>query len=527
MKKLTLTLCALIYFLGHAQDIITSDDGINATVTIVGPNGHQFKITDESYHPFFPDPETPGYSYMWHTDEGHVSNEDKPIFFFESAGTHTVTLMLTPRKKGDEDLKVTKFSYIVAPSETNDASHESISEVDMYLNGEAREGDRIFVVVPLNSCRKMGDHIYRVGYDETELKLMNVLPQSNLTVIGNPIHHDLAMGMNIDRTIDFSYAWTSIRNDVAVVIEFRVKEMETTSLKFHPSKLAECDNGVEIEFKAIHGPYDPNYKESDISELNVFENPDKKIESTEVIYKVHFQNIGTAPVDSITIIDSLPNYLTFVSFESCSNPDLTVSASHIGGVLTWIIAPDADIKGTNQRPTQPEPSTKGWVSFKAKISKEEDISYSICHCLSNVATIYFDTLAPITTEADIIIIGDSLCFTPIQNTLGEFVSYADTFCESGGSGLKSISSSTLRNNENIENDEAPFVAYPNPFKEGFQLKGDLKKIQKIEILNSLGQIVLSFSNYDGSINTDNQPSGLYFIRIVTEEGHQLIHLTKN
>lgn len=81
MKKLILTLCTLIPLLNYAVDI-------EHTVVPEGMElGHQFEVTDTDFPPYYFDPiieEYPdsGYSYMWHTDEGHVSNEKKPVFFF-------------------------------------------------------------------------------------------------------------------------------------------------------------------------------------------------------------------------------------------------------------------------------------------------------------------------------------------------------------------------------------------------------------------------------------------------------------
>lgn len=535
MKRLILTLCTLIHLSSYAQEMIPYE-GIGAT--LVAGNGHQFEtLEDFDYLPaFYPDaddvlPED-GYSYMWHTDEGHVSHAEKPIFYFASDGPHDVYLTLIPRKKEDDDLKIfMHLNYIVDASATSLASNGDLSEVDMYLDGQARKGDKIYVVVPLDPCQKTGTHNYRVGYDQTKLVYLNVLSQSNLTVTDNPLYEDMAMGMDLNRTVDFSYVWGASRNDVAAVMEFQVLDFEgeeSVSLKFHKDKKARCDNDVEIEFSLIRGPYDPNYKESDILEVNVFDKPDKKVDTTEVIYTIHFQNIGDAPVDSITIFDTLPNYLTFISFEGSSEPSSIVTEGHVGGVLGWVIAPDADIKGTNQSPVQPEPNTRGWVSFKAAISEEQYILYDTCYCLTNIATIYFDSLAPITTEADIITIGDALCFSPDPNNQGQL--YAQTICNPGIGGSTSTSSSRPNGfNEGeaaIEKEEQLFIAYPNPSDKAFQLKGELEKIRGIEVLNALGQKVLSLSSYETSISIADQPVGLYFIRIIIDEGQQVIRIEK-
>lgn len=407
--------------------------------------------------------------------------------------------------------------------EISAASNGNITDVSIYVDGEARMGDKVYVVVPLNSCRLIGsEHDYQVGFDNTKLKYLTMLPQSHLHSIENLPITDAVAGLPLYETVDFTYDWNTYRDDVAAVIEFEVltDEREPVPLKFYKSDIAYCDSNAELLFSTISGPYDPNYKESDISEINVAEMPMKKVNPTEVLYTIHFQNIGNAPVDSVTIFDVLPDYLTFTSFEGSSEPNSIVNTSQSGNTLKWIIAQNADIKGTNQSPSQPEPSTKGWVSFKAEISKEEDIVYDTCHCLRNMATIYFDELNPISTEVDIITIGDALCFSPNPNVQGE--TYAETLC---GINVNNSMPSTRKKATGID-ENISFIAYPNPFNNVFQLKGELEKIQGIEILNSLGQVVIALSGYDNFISLNNQPAGLYFIRIITEEEQEIIRVEK-
>ena len=521
MKKLAIIINMFIFFSSYAVEI-------SHTVVLEDTEpAHRFKVVDLDFPPFYYDPITDtypedGYSYMWYTDEGHVSNEMEPVFFFSSSGSHNVSLVLTPRKKGDDVLKVFHtFNLTVSPLQTSSLSNGDIIHTNMYVDGQARMGDRIYVVVPLNSCKKIPSyHNYKVGYNQSQLEFISVLSQSNLGGVELSSLPDIALDITLDKAVNFTYYWNEFRNDVATILEFKVltDSYEPIGLKFHKYIVAQCDEDVEITINPIRGPYDPNYKESDISEVNVAEYPIKKITPTEVLYTIHFQNIGNAPVDSITIFDNLPNYLNFVSFEGSSEPGPLVTASHSGGILKWIIAPNADIKGTNESPTQPESSTKGWVQFKAEIVKEENIIYDSCHCLRNYATIYFDSLTPINTEANLIVIGDSLCFGLNPNSQG--LTYAETICNKQGTG------SSFKTNTTSENGTKSYLIYPNPFNSVFYLDGPIKDIQSIEVINSIGQRILSQSRYDGLINLDSHPNGLYFVLIKTEEKQHTIQVNK-
>jgi hypothetical protein len=518
MKKLAFILSLFTSLSSYAISVS------HTPVPYMGEVAYQLEVTDEDFPPYYYDADaggypSEGYSYTWHTDEGHISNAEKPTFFFATSGEHTVHLMLTPRKKGDDFLKVyTTVTVNVDPLHVSSTSNGNIIDMDMYLDGEARSGDKIYIVVPLNSCMTTGLHNYKVGYDDSKLEFSSVLTQSNLSFSGVTPLAEEVLGAPLNRTVNFSYNWDTYRDDVAAVIEFNVLATIEVPivLKFHRSNLAQCDSHSALEFASIGGPYDPNYKVSSISKINVFEEPSKKVSTTEVLYTINFQNIGIAPVDSITIYDVLPDYLNFVSFEGSSEPAILVNTSVLGDTVKWVIAPNADIKGTNESPSQPEPSTKGWVRFRAEIAKEQNIIYDTCYCLANTASIYFDSLSAIVTAPDVIIIGDSLCF--VANSFGN--SYADTFCDEASAPYAKVKLEQKK-------EESSFTIYPNPFESSFQLKGDLENIKTLEVFNTLGQKLISQTNYNNAIHLDNYPDGLYFVRISTNSGQQVLRVKKH
>ena len=491
---------------------------------------HQLSIDPSfagDYPPYTGELDTEGFSYTWYTDEGHISNAISPQFYFSEVGPHQISLMLTPRKKGDHDLKeFHNFSITVADGQESTLSNGNFLDAAMHIDGQARKGDRILVVVPLNPCKFYpAKHDYRVSYNTYMLEYITTLPHLDLTESTISYETEDVSGTTLNKNINFSHNWDHHETDKVAVLVFKVlsNPRDPVILKFHKDPVAKCDKDDIVFDYAIKGPYDPNFKESNLDKINVFEEPIKETTTTEVMYTIHFQNIGTGPVDSITIFDTLPSYLTFISFEGSSEPAALVTATHASGELKWIIAPNADIRGTNEVPAQPESSTRGWVKFKAEISKENDIAYDTCYCLRNTANIYFDDLAPIATEPDLIVIGDALCFSPSSSAQGS-ANWAETICNlEPGSLANKTQSTSLTTSTSFTN----YLAYPNPVNHSFQLKGNTEAIVGIEVINALGQRVLNLSQYTESIDLENQPRGLYFIRIKTNEKHHVLRIQKN
>jgi uncharacterized repeat protein (TIGR01451 family) len=71
--------------------------------------------------------------------------------------------------------------------------------------------------------------------------------------------------------------------------------------------------------------------------------------------------------------------------------------------------------------------------------------------------------------------------------------------------------------------EIPICVFPNPANNSFSVSGE--NIRNIELLNSLGQIVLR-SESCNNIYIGNQPAGIYFVKIETEKSIVVKKLTK-
>ncbi|PCJ65170.1 MAG: hypothetical protein COA58_09915 [Bacteroidetes bacterium] len=510
MRKLLL-FGSLFLFLNNYAISISS-----TAVTEGGNLGYQFEVTDPMYMPaFYFDgisypPE--GYSYFWHTDEGHVSSAEKPIFFFQTLGVHNVNIVITPRKKGDDDFKVfDTYSFTVAAGQISGASNGNIQDAPIYFTDPPKIGDKTYIVVPLNSCDVLGaPHSYGVGFNNTTLSYIGTLDQSNLTVGVTELLTDSEEGLPITDKIPFTYYWGELRNDIAVVMEFEVvaKPKDLAIVKFYKAEQAQCKESSYAIGSAFVGPYDPNFKESSVNQVNVHIDATKKLSPTSVDYTIHFQNIGTGPVDSITIIDNLPDYLTFDSFLETSVSSLLVTATNVGDQLKWVISPTADVRGTNESPSKAEIYTKGWVKFRAEIDPESGITYDTCYCLCNVAKIYFDDLDPIVTKADVIAIGDSLCFSRIKGTTTN-ITYADQMCFD----TSKYYPTTLAVKDFFESNFNPVSIYPNPAIGLITINTEEGVVSNVIVMNQLGEKMTVPAITHNTYDIASLAQGTYIIQV--------------
>jgi hypothetical protein len=123
-------------------------------------------------------------------------------------------------------------------------------------------------------------------------------------------------------------------------------------------------------------------------------------------------------------------------------------------------------------------NSEGFVLFKIKTLP----TLTNGDTFSNTASIYFDYLAPSSTN--------------IETTI-----------------IQTLANQTLATSEN-------FKVYPNPVKEVLNLYATgLYTVNSISIFNSLGQLIQIIANpTNPSINVSGLKQGIYFINISTENG---------
>ncbi len=245
------------------------------------------------------------------------------------------------------------------------------------------------------------------------------------------------------------------------------------------------DNTLALAIPVLSS-FDPNDK-------TVFPaNTPRPGKTTELVYRIRFQNTGTDTAFNVTVIDTLSENLNVYSLKmlEASHPyELQIDA---GNIVRWnfnnILLPDS---------TTNEPESHGFIYFKIETKNNLIDSDQI----SNLAAIYFDFNDPILTNQVLTEIKDILINTQDLSTL--------TFTTE----LK-----------------------PNPTSHSSRLIFELEKSEKLEIslFNELGQKVksvltpqiLATGTHTIEFSLLSEPSGIYFLNIKTERGMKSIRAVK-
>lgn len=238
-------------------------------------------------------------------------------------------------------------------------------------------------------------------------------------------------------------------------------------------------NNISEYFNIVRSSYDPNQK--NVYPQGEGEEGKIKLEQKDFLYVIQFENNGTANADKVVIIDSLDNDFDFSSFR-------TIDASHgvrafisETGVITFTfdrINLAYTPKGVNN------PLAQGYVAFKIKAKSTVKLGDK----LQNFSDIYFDYNDPVRTNTTL-------------NT------YANDVTD-----VKDV---LTGKNE--------FILYPNPNQGQMQviIPHEFGSMAQLEIYNTQGQLIQQIAEYStgNTINTGNLSVGIYFIKVMTENGH--------
>ncbi len=215
-------------------------------------------------------------------------------------------------------------------------------------------------------------------------------------------------------------------------------------------------------------------------------------ETTELVYRIRFQNTGTDTAFNVTIIDTLSENLNLYSLRmlEASHPyQLQIDGN---GILRWtfenILLPDS---------TTNEAASHGFIYFKIETNNQ------LVHAdqIENLAAIHFDFNDPIITNTVITEIRDVLIGTEDLSTL-------------------------------------PFAVrlQPNPANHSTRIVFELKKSEKLSmnLFNELGQPVQSVLTPQILPKGPNAiefslisiPPGIYFLKINTETGMKTVRVVK-
>ncbi len=242
---------------------------------------------------------------------------------------------------------------------------------------------------------------------------------------------------------------------------------------------------IATDCQPIIGSYDPNDKQA----FPVGYGLAHYIEPNEdLVYRVRFQNTGTAPARDVVIVDTLSSYL------DVSTLQLAV-ASHS---YTWILKENRILEVTFADIMLPDSASapvasQGFVDFKIK----QVVNNPLGTIIHNTAAIYFDRNAPIITNTT---------FHTIDENFIQFVQLPRL----------------------AQGDALTVTAFPNPFAQATTLR--VKGAQSYETLtltvyNALGQLVAQVTNQNSgqeiTLERQQLANGLYFYRL--EGDQQLLH----
>ncbi len=237
----------------------------------------------------------------------------------------------------------------------------------------------------------------------------------------------------------------------------------------HPDEVPANDQAT-LE-QVVIGSLDPNDKivleGSSISESQI---------GNYLNYVVRFQNVGTAPAETVVVRDMIENDLDLATYE-------VVGASHAftqrrEGAMVEFVFDDINLADA----TTDEPNSHGFVAFRIKPKNTSTVGTTF----SNKANIYFDFNYPIETNL-------------VETTVTQ------------------LSTPVV--------ERFRFALHPNPAKTSFSISSSQIPMS-VSILNALGQRVKIFSGDLESFDVSDLNRGIYFVEVLTSEGRMVEKLLK-
>ncbi len=270
-------------------------------------------------------------------------------------------------------------------------------------------------------------------------------------------------------------------------------ETKTYSITFN-STATSLLAGNQVTFTANLGnnytdAHNPNNSTSrTITAVNSFDPNDKAVEegsqiylsqaSDYLTYKIRFQNEGTAAAINVVVEDDIDADLDLNSLRilETSHP---MNTEIIGNKVRFLFANiNLDYKAHS------EPASMGYIVYQIK----PKTGIAVGDIMTNTANIFFDYNEPIVTN--------TTSTTVVQNS---------------SMGVSEVSKTDLQ-------------IYPNPVTDILNIKTQ-EKIQKTEIFDLSGRVLLINISSVNQLNISNLKSGNYILKITTNKGataHKII-----
>lgn len=330
--------------------------------------------------------------------------------------------------------------------------------------------DLKIVIIPLTQARPGFESSYQIvfnntgttqlsgnvklDFDNTKLTFDSASIVPNL-IANNSLTFDyLNLNPFETRTIDLNFTILPPPN-------VEIDDVLLFSLSILPinNDITQEDNVYSLN-QIVIGSFDPN-------DINCLEGEKIYLDQVNkyLHYVIRFQNTGSASAINVKINNILDDKFDWASFQLINSSHANRIEIKNGNTVSFIFD-----KINLPHSTANQALSNGFIAYKIRPKTNVEIG----DVFSNNADIFFDYNLPITTNT----------------------------------ALTEIVENSSNNNEN---ETYGFYFYPLPVSDILTIESEYK-ILKIEILNELGQIILSNSNQN-SINVINISTGLYFCKV--------------
>ncbi len=366
-------------------------------------------------------------------------------------------------------------------------SGSNVEEVDFCLTANQVIEDLNITILPTNEARPGFESNYR-------LIVRNVGTETIANVAATLTFDDAMQEFVSTNPNPDSSTNNSLTFSLGNLQPFENKIIDITMQTFQPPLV---EGGDILNFTAVVTPDTNDYTPDDNTYhleqivVNSFDPNDKQVLQGEELYigdihkyldyLIRFQNTGTASAINVRILDTLHPKLDWSTL-------VPISASHdyyvhiTNGNQVEFIFDDINLphEGSN------EPESHGFVVYKIKPKSDVQVG----DIISGDAAIYFDFNPPIITD---------MVFTEIVEFLG------------------------LTDNTTLVNQ---VIIYPNPTNKKLNLYlAEGIQLEEIILYNLQGQKIQNFQGKEKTIDIEHLPSGMYLLKITTNQGtinHQLI-----
>lgn len=287
-----------------------------------------------------------------------------------------------------------------------------------------------------------------------------------------PASHDVAnrlLTFNIASSLPGSSEYIYIDLTASVSLPLGTLSEDTLWVEPITGDATPADN-IAIVQDTVVGSWDPNDKA--VSPKGVGSQGIVPLSTNKLSYRIRFQNTGTAPARDVVIRDVINANidLSTVKVSGASHPHtVELIGSQLVVTFANINLPDS---GADYEASQ------GYIDVHVNLKPGLALGTQI----TNTAGIYFDFNEPVITNT-------------VVNTLGEFVSGIAT-------------TPTFE-----------FAMLPNPASNQVTLRGEFEKGAAFELMNQLGQVVISGPVMANTTTVDvaDLTNGMYLLRIKSGE----------